>query len=88
MIACCSPNAVFGGMLDSENVPEKQTRMINARRFGARGFVVYLGLNKTAEELGLKDYSYFIYESLDTVKEAARAKGLLRPSHAGDGLPE
>lgn len=74
VIACCSPNAVFGDMMDQSCVPEKQTRMINSRSFGGRGFVVYLGLNKTAEELGLKDYSYFIYESLDTTKEAARAK--------------
>ena len=74
VIACCSPNAVFGGMMDQKDVPERQTRMINARKFGGRGFVVYLGLNKTAEELGLKDYSYFIYESLNTVKEVARAK--------------
>ncbi|MPM02037.1 hypothetical protein SDC9_48282 [bioreactor metagenome] len=75
VIACCSPNAVFGDMMDAADVPERQTRMVNARRIGARGFVVYLGLNKTADELGLKDYSYFIYESMDTVKEAKRADG-------------
>ena len=56
VIACCSPNAVFGEMLDKADVPERQTRMVNARSLGSRGFVVYLGLNKTAEELGLKDY--------------------------------
>ncbi len=74
VIACCSPNAVFGDMMDPGCVPEKQTRMVNARSFGGRGFVVYLGLNKSAEELGLKDYSYFIFESLDTAKETSRAK--------------
>jgi len=73
VIACCSPNAVFVSMLEPENVPEQQRRMVNAREFGGRGFVLYLGLNRTAEQLGLKDYSYFIYESLDTKKEAARA---------------
>lgn len=75
VLACCSPNAVFGDMMEPANVPERQTRMVNARRIGARGFVVYLGLNRTADELGLKDYSYFIYESMDTVREAARADG-------------
>lgn len=74
VIADCSPNAVIGELLDQKYVPEQQTRMINARKFGGRGFVVYLGLNKTAEELGLRDYSYFIYESMDTVKEVERAK--------------
>lgn len=75
VIACCSPDAVFGDMMNPADVPERQRKMINARRVGARGFVVYLGLNRTADELGLKDYSYFIYESMDTVKEAARADG-------------
>jgi prolycopene isomerase len=74
VIACCSPNAVFGEMLDEAEVPERQRRMVNARRFGGRAFVLYLGLNRTAEQLGLSDYSYFIYESLDTVKEVARAR--------------
>jgi prolycopene isomerase len=83
VIACCSPNAVFGGMLEPENVPEQQRRMVNAREFGGRGFVLYLGLNRTAEQLGLKDYSYFIYESLDTKKEAARGR-LQRAPDAGD----
>lgn len=73
IIADCSPNAVFGEMMDEAHVPERQKRMVNARRLGGRGFVVYLGLNRTAQQLGLKDYSYFIYESMDTKKEAARA---------------
>lgn len=75
VIACCSPNAVFGGMMDPADVPERQRRMVNARNFGGRGFVLYLGLNRSAEELGLRDYSYFIYETLDTAREAARARG-------------
>ncbi len=75
VVACCSPNAVIGSMLDPDDVPENARRMTNARSFGGRGFVLYLGLNRTAEQLGLKDYSYFIYESLNTRKEYARAKG-------------
>ena len=74
IIAGCSPNAVFGDMMDPDDVPEQQRRVINARHFGGRGFVLYLGLNKTAKELGLTDYSYFIYESMDTTKEVIRAK--------------
>ncbi|MCK5129063.1 MAG: NAD(P)/FAD-dependent oxidoreductase [Clostridiales bacterium] len=74
IIAGCSPNAIFGEMMDEKDVPEKQKRMVNARNFGGRGFVLYLGLNRSAEELGLKDYSYFIYGSMNTAKEVARAK--------------
>jgi prolycopene isomerase len=61
-------------MMSQQDVPEAQKRMVNARAFGGRGFVVYLGLNKTAEELGLKDYSYFLYESMDTAREVKRAR--------------
>ncbi len=35
--------------------------------------MVYLGLNRSAEDLGLKDYSYFIYDSMDTVRLAAQS---------------
>jgi prolycopene isomerase len=32
-------------------------------------FVVYLGLDRTAEALGITDYSYFLPESADSIKE-------------------
>ena len=72
IICCCSPHAVFGDMMDASSVPEAQRRSVNSREFGMRGFVAYVGLNKSPEELGLKDYSYFIYGSMDTVEECRR----------------
>lgn len=74
VIASCSPHAVFGSMIDPAQIPQRQTRAVNARKLGMRGFVVYLGLNRSADALGLNDYSYFIYGSMDTVKEARRTR--------------
>lgn len=76
VVCCCSPHAVFGDMIDPADVPEAQRRSVNAREFGMRGFVAYVGLNKSPEELGLSDYSYFIYGSMDTVEECRRVSGI------------
>ena len=74
VIANCSPHTVFGSMIDPKQVPVRQTRAVNARKLGMRGLVVYLGLNRSAEEIGLMDYSYFIYGSMDTAKEVRRTR--------------
>lgn len=64
IIADISPNQVYQRMI--KNPPEKAIKLINARKLGARGFSIYLGLNRSPEELGLKNYSYFLYNSLDS----------------------
>jgi prolycopene isomerase len=74
VIANCSPHTVFGSMIDPNQIPERQMRAVNARKLGMRGLVVYLGLNKSAGELGLNDYSYFVYGTMDTVKEVERTR--------------
>ena len=47
-------------------VPEIAYKDVNARIHGLTGFVLYAGLDASAEELGLKDYGYFIMNSMDT----------------------
>ena len=39
---------------------------MQARSYGFRGFSVYLGLDRSAEELGIRDYNVFINSSADT----------------------
>lgn len=65
VIADCSPHSVYGKMLDK--VPEKALKLTNFRKFSGRGFTIFLGLNKSPEELGIKDHSYFIYGSSNCV---------------------
>ncbi len=72
VVCNCSPHNVFGKMMKKEAVPEYDRKRTNSRTFGGRGFCVFLGLNKSAEELGLKDYSYFIFPDMDTKKQFGR----------------
>ena len=52
VVANCAPHLVFGKMMDK--VSEKDVRATNARKFAGRGFTMFLGLNRTADELGVE----------------------------------
>jgi phytoene dehydrogenase-like protein len=69
IIANCSPHVVFGKLMDQKSVTEKMVRATNSRTFSGRGFTLYLGLNRSAEELGIKSHNYFIYDTADTVRQ-------------------
>ena len=47
-------------------VPEKALKMVNGRRLSLTAFSVIMILDKPAEELGIKDYSIFIGDTMDT----------------------
>ena len=67
VVANCAPHLVFGKMMDK--VSEKDVRATNARKFAGRGFTMFLGLNRTADELGVENHNYFLYDTSDTVKQ-------------------
>ena len=69
VIANCSPHLVYGKMLEKKAVTEQKVRAANSRTFAGRGFTLFLGLNKSAEELGITSHNYFIYDTADTVKQ-------------------
>lgn len=69
IISNCSPTFVYGNMLPLEVVPKNAIKLTNSRVLGARGFSIFLGLNQSAKDIGLEDYSYFIYHTLDSNKE-------------------
>ena len=68
VIAAVNRHIVYSRLMDFDQIPERAVRQANARDIGVRPFVVNLGLNKSCEELGLKEYSYFIYPSGDPHK--------------------
>ena len=69
VIANCFPEVAYGKLLDNKSlVPKYEKQKINARSYGFRGLSVYLGLDATAEELGIKDYNIFLAPSVDTVE--------------------
>ena len=60
------PNFVWNDLFDLKDIPKKQLQMTNARKVAVSLTTVYLGMNKTAEELGFKDYSIFIAPDTDS----------------------
>ena len=61
------PDVVYSKMIDDKSlIPEFELKKINARTFGFRGFVVYLGLDKSPAELGIEDYNVFMNSTTDT----------------------
>ncbi len=67
IICNCYPNDVFSHMLDENEIPEYEVRKANARDLALSFFTVYLGLNRSAEELGIKDYSVFLEPHADSL---------------------
>jgi prolycopene isomerase len=67
VISNASPTLVYNQLIRPKTeVPEIAYRECNARVGGLSGLVVYMGLDATVEELGLEEYSYLIYTSMDT----------------------
>ena len=69
IICNANPSMAYANLVPQSIVPDRERKLAAARRYSARMFVVYMGLNRSAEELGLKDYSYFLPQSADSVKE-------------------
>lgn len=69
VIANCSPHIVYGKLMDEDAVPERALKLTNFRKFAGRGYTIFLGLNKSKEELGITDHNYFVYDSSDSDKQ-------------------
>ena len=69
-----SPNSVWNDLFDKKDIPEKQLKMLNARKVAVALTTVYLGMNVTKEELGITDYSVFIAPDSDSDKQFALVK--------------
>ena len=67
VIANCSPHIVYGKMMDK--VDERIVKETNARKFACRGFSMLLSRNKSADELGITNHNYFLYDTMDTAKQ-------------------
>ncbi len=68
IICNASPYNAYTKLIDEKDVPEKLKKEVNAKTLGAKGFAVFLGLNRSAEELGLDNHTYFIYPNNDNRK--------------------
>lgn len=76
VISNVSQHNVFGKMILPEDVPEWEIKKANAREFAMRGFALFLGLNRSHEELGIKDHCYMIYDTIDTRRQYELSKSI------------
>lgn len=67
------PDQVYGSMVDAKEVPEDAIKLVNSRELGMSFVTVYLGMNKTAEELGIQSYSNFVATTSDSVLQKQKA---------------
>ncbi len=67
VISNASQTLVYNKLIHPKSeVPEIAYKEVNSRIHGLSAFVVYLGLDASAEELGITEYSYFIMDDMDT----------------------
>ena len=67
VISAAYPNKVYTSMIEPlSEVPEKAIKMVNGRRLSLTAFSVIMILDKSAEELGIHDYSIFRGDTMDT----------------------
>ena len=66
IISNLMPTVAFGKMIDPKEVPIRDQKLCSARTLGPTGFVIYMGLDASADELGIKGYDTFVRETADT----------------------
>ena len=67
VISSSYPNKVYTSMIEpATEVPAGAIKMVNGRRLSLTAFSVIMILDDTAENLGIKDYSVFRGDTMDT----------------------
>ncbi len=71
VLADINPHTLYGKLVPAKYVTKRQKKLCNMREksFGGYLYQVYIGLDKSAEELGIKDYSIMMPEKMDSVAE-------------------
>ena len=67
VISAPYPNKVYTSMIEPASaVPEKAFKLVNGRKISLSAFTVFLLLDQTAEQLGIRDFNVFRGETMDT----------------------
>lgn len=69
VISNLMPHVVFDRMVDHNEVPEYDKKKMNAQKLAQAAFTVYLGLDASADEIGLKNYDTFLRYTPDNHKQ-------------------
>ncbi len=76
VISNLMPHVVFDRMVDKNEVPEYDKKKMNAQRLAQSCFTVYLGLDASAEEIGLKNYDTFMRYNPDNHQQFLSSNSL------------
>lgn len=77
VIANVSPHMLMGQMLAEDvDIPEYPLKLANARSLALGLETMYVGLNRSAAELGIKDYSTLIMADEDPEVQLAKSGGI------------
>lgn len=74
VISNLMPTVVFDRMIEHDKIPERDLRAMNARELAQSAFTIYLGLDATKEELGIKGYDTFVRSDSDPAKQYESAR--------------
>ncbi len=61
------PHSVYS-MSELKNIPKKELKLANSRRFGMSFVTIYIGLDCSKEDLGITDYTTFITDYANSRK--------------------
>lgn len=76
IIANCSPTTVIAKMLpEGVKAPEKSVKLANARDIALELETMYVGLNRSAKELGIHEYSTLVMSDEDPDDQYKKANG-------------
>ena len=73
VISNLMPHVVFDRMVEKTEVPERERKLMNARKLAQSAFTVYLGLDIPYEQLGFKAYDTFVRSTGDTLTQYENA---------------
>ena len=65
VISNLMPHVVVDRMVEHSEIPERNLKLMNAQKIAQAAFIVCLGLDASAEELGLKGYDTFLRSNPD-----------------------
>jgi len=69
VMANLMPTVVFDRMVDPKEVPEREKKLMNARKLAQGCFTIYLALDIPYEQLGFKAYDTFVRHTGDTLAQ-------------------
>ncbi len=74
VVSNASPYNMYTKLIDPEFVPKFNKKKLNSLELAPKGFSLFLGLDASPEELGIKNHSYFIYDTADSALQVELTK--------------